>query len=108
MQNLTPDRAREIGRIGGLASAKARRAKRTMREIIMHTLAEDEKTVLDNGECAEMSAGEAIARCLIRQATEGNIKAAEFIRDTIGEKPGKAAAANDAPSTHEIKIRVVE
>lgn len=105
---LDTDRARELGRIGGRASARAKKARRGMRETLLDLLSRDACDTLAEP-TSETTAGEVIARTLIRQAAEGNIKACEFIRDTTGEKPGTKSAPDTAPDqTREIRIRVVE
>ncbi len=105
---LDTDRARELGRMGGRASARAKKARRGMRETLLDLLGREQSYALADT-TPETPAGETIARTLIRQAADGNIKACEFIRDTIGEKPGaKPAADNSGDRTHEIRIRVVE
>ena len=105
---LDSQRAREIGRLGGIASAQAKKSQRGMRQTLLTLLASDQN-ILSDASPAPLTAGEALARGLIRQAVEGNIKAAEFIRDTVGEKPGKPPAdTSDKSQTHEIRIRVVE
>ncbi len=105
---LDTDRARELGRMGGRASARAKKARRGMRETLLDLLGREQSYALADAS-SETPAGEIIARTLIRQAADGNIKACEFIRDTIGEKPGaKAPADNSSDRTHEIRIKVVE
>ncbi len=105
---LDTDRARELGRMGGRASARAKKARRGMRETLLELLSRDSSDALSEP-TPQTTANETIARTLIRQAADGNIKACEFIRDTIGEKPGtKAAADNSSDRTHEIRIKVVE
>ena len=105
---LDSQRAREIGRLGGIASAQAKKSQRGMRQTLLALLASDQN-ILNDDSAAPLTAGEALARGLIRQAVDGNIKAAEFIRDTVGEKPGKSQSdTTDKSQTHEIRIRVVE
>ena len=104
---LDTDRARELGRMGGRASARAKKARRGMRETLIDLLSREGSEVLSEPD-GETTANETIARTLIRQAADGNIKACEFIRDTIGEKPGAKACADNSERAHEIRIRVVE
>lgn len=77
-QNLKPVRskkeARERGRKGGIASGKARKARKTLKEELI--------ALLENGDTQEK-----ISLAMIKEALEGNTKAFEVIRDTIGEKP---------------------
>ena len=100
-ENLTPfksaDEAREKGRKGGIASGAARREKRALRE----TLEELLTMSLRNGKPVSVekiksiaaikgkniSVQEAIMLAQIQKAIRGDGRAAEFIRDTIGQKP---------------------
>ena len=100
-ENLTPfksaDEAREKGRKGGIASGAARREKRALRE----TLEELLTMSLRNGKPVSVekiksiaaikgkniSVQEAIMLAQIQKAIRGDVRAAEFIRDTIGQKP---------------------
>lgn len=100
-ENLTPfksvDEAREKGRKGGIASGASRREKRALRETL-----EDLLTMsLKNGKPTSVekiksiaaikgkniSVQEAIMLAQIQKAIRGDVRAAEFIRDTIGQKP---------------------
>ena len=99
--NLNPVRsegeARERGRAGGIASGKARREKRMMRETLDILLS----MPLRNGKSADVdsiknfaamkgkniSVQEAIMIAQVQKAMKGDTRAAEYIRDTIGQKP---------------------
>ena len=100
-ENLIPiqsaDEAREKGRKGGIASGVARREKKALRETL-----EDLLTMsLKNGKPTSVekiksiaaikgkniSVQEAIMLAQIQKAIRGDVRAAEFIRDTIGQKP---------------------
>jgi hypothetical protein len=70
----TESEQREIARQGGIASGEARRERKTMKEELLALLSEG-------------NTQEKISLSLIQQALEGNTKAFEVIRDTIGEKP---------------------
>lgn len=77
-QNLKPVRtkseAREKGKAGGIASGKARRERKTLKDELL--------LLLENGDTQKK-----ISLSLIQQALDGNTKAYEIIRDTVGEKP---------------------
>lgn len=77
------DRSRELGRKGGKNSAKKRRERITLRQELEMLLTE---TIHDKNGNA-MVAQKAISTTLIKAALNGNIRAFEIIRDTIGEKP---------------------
>lgn len=74
---------REICQKGGIKSGEARRAKKTMREMLNYLLEKE----ITNRSGEKATTQEAITVSLINQALKGNVKAWEVIRDTIGEKP---------------------
>lgn len=96
---ITPstEEARERGRKGGIASGKARREKKLMRETLDNLLS----MPLKDGELADVddirsfaaikgkniSVQEAIMIAQVQKAMKGDTKAAEYVRDTIGQKP---------------------
>lgn len=91
------EEAKERGRKGGIASGKARREKKLMRETLDIILAMPMK----NGKNADVesirsfaalkgkniSVQEAILIAQVQKAMKGDTKAAEYVRDTIGQKP---------------------
>ena len=82
--NQSREQAKINGRKGGIKSGEARRKKKTMREMLDYLL-EKEVTNTKTGEKATTL--EAVMTACIKKAIAGDIKAAEFIRDTIGQKP---------------------
>lgn len=79
MNKLTEKEQKKIARAGGIASGKARRERKTLREELL--------ALLSDGDTQNK-----ISLALIQEATAGNnagsvTKAFEVIRDTIGEKP---------------------
>ena len=72
----------EIARQGAIASAAVRKEKRTMREIAEIILSKNVTT--SDG---IVTVKYAVLAKVIDKALKGNLPAAEFIRDTIGEKP---------------------
>lgn len=73
------EKAREIGRKGGIASGEAKRARKTLREELLALLSEGDVQ-------------KSIGLALVREAQLGNnsgsvARAFETIRDTVGEKP---------------------
>ena len=109
-ENLRPvsskEEARERGRKGGLASGKARRKRKTLKEALL--------LMLSDGDIQEK-----ISLALINEAISGNnagsvTKAFEVIRDTIGERPVEKVQATQtvvdmsAFSTEEIKAMLDE
>ncbi len=75
---VTSEQAREAGKKGGKASAEKRKRMKTLKEELEKLLADEY-----NGHTVQ----ELITVSLIKQAKEGNIRAFETIRDTIGQKP---------------------
>lgn len=69
---------------GGIASGKARAARKTLREELLALLTVEIK---DKKSGAVMQTQAALSSALIRKALSGDTKAYEIIRDTIGERP---------------------
>ena len=76
---LTEKEQREIRRKGAFASAKKRREKKTLKELLKIALEMRTKNGNTNAE--------EIVASLILKAQSGDVKAFEAVRDTIGEKP---------------------
>lgn len=79
------EEARKNGSKGGKASGDSRREKRKLQAALQKLLS----SKYSIGEDTEKKLGgyEAIAQSMILSAINGNVKAATFVRDTIGEKP---------------------
>ena len=71
---LTPEERKAHAAKAGKASVVARRKRKELREELLALLSEGKEQ-------------ERICTALIKEAQEGNTKAFEIIRDTIGEKP---------------------
>lgn len=88
-QNLQPVRskseARERGRAGGKASAAKRAERKTFREGLLLLLNEPLKDKAGNP--TTNTTQDAIIAALVKRAANGDTRAFEMIRDTIGEKP---------------------
>lgn len=87
-ENLNPIRtekeARELGRKGGIASGEARRAKKTMKEMLDYLLDKE----IENSKTGEMvTCREAMLSAMVKKAIKGDVKACQFVRDTSGEAP---------------------
>ena len=105
-KKLTSERARELGRRSGAA----RRARRTLRETfqsLLPVLIENDDTRRMAEQVQEltpqMSVQQAIGLATAIQAVGGNLKAVEFIRDTIGEKPNDKRPPEEA---QDLEIRI--
>lgn len=79
------ERAREIGRNGGRKSQKKAKERKTLREDLLRVLMNMDIPDADNGQMVPVQ--EALSVSLIKSALNGNVRAYEIIRDTIGEKP---------------------
>lgn len=97
LANRTTNEQRAIAKKGGIASGKARREKKLMRETLDILLS----MPLKNGKSASVeeikslaavkgkniSVQEAILIAQVQKAMKGDTRAAEYVRDTIGQKP---------------------
>lgn len=81
LRTPTTEQAREIGRKGGKASAKARQRKKELKELL--ELALSQPSGIEDGEDNYT----AITAALVQRAIHGDTKAYEVIRDTLGQKP---------------------
>ena len=72
--------AGENGRKGGIASGESRRERKAIRDALNDYLQQIDP---ETGEQRII----AICRAVIAKAVAGDVRACEFIRDTIGEKP---------------------
>ena len=87
-ENLNPIRtekeARELGKLGGIASGEARRAKKTMKAMLDYLLDKE----IENSKTGEMvTCREAMLSAMVKKAIKGDVKACQFVRDTSGEAP---------------------
>ena len=93
-ENVTAEECRANGRKGGIASGKARREKKEMRELIQDILAmnirdgkaEDFKNLADS-KGKNITVQQALVLSQVKKAMAGDTRAMEFLRDTAGEKP---------------------
>lgn len=94
LNQLCKEDAKKIQSKGGKARAKKIQEKKQMREDLIALLSDD---IIDkNGK--KINTQKAMLMSSIKQALNGNIKALEFIRDTIGEKPAlKQEITNTTP-----------
>lgn len=76
---LSSEKAVEAGRKCG----EVRRAKRTFREEFEIELA----AIIKDSKGNETTVKNAITKAAVQKALKGDLRAQEFIRDTIGEKP---------------------
>lgn len=97
----TPSERREIARKAGIASGKARRAKRDFKKVFNTILELDvkDKKLLKHieqmGVNTEIDNKTLLAVTTFKKALKGDMRAFELIRDTIGEKPKEEIEVSD-------------
>lgn len=93
---LSPREARENGRKGGIASGKARREKRTLRELmeLYGSMPDPDNPDRTNDEAVVVNQYK-----LAKSDKPGSTQAAAFVRDTKGEKP------HDVVETPNIEVK---
>lgn len=87
-QNLKPQAHKltvEEASKGGRKSAKTRKERKTFREGLLLLL--NEPLMDKSGHVSDKTTQDAVIAGLVKRAIAGDVRAAEFIRDTIGEKP---------------------
>lgn len=117
-QRFTKDNAAENGRIGGIKSGIAKRNKKALKEVIVEIMRtpvksrkkgvkgkklEDIKSLEEIKDC-DLDVQTAIVFAQVKKALNGDVVAATFIRDTMGENPAvvakiEATAKVDATAT---------
>lgn len=102
-QFRTKEEAARSGTKGGIASGKARRRKRSMQaatKMILDMKPTDVETVKmleDFGFSGDdLTNMNAVIVAMIEKAKTGNVQAAQFLRDTIGESPNERSRKEDA------------
>ncbi len=98
LKTLSPNEAREQGRKGGIASAAKRKEKKalkaTLETLLSMPINEGMEEALEGIQNlarlkgANIDVQTAVMFAQIKKALKGDTRAAEFIRDTIGQKPG--------------------
>lgn len=89
----TPSQRRENARKAGKASGEARRRRKAMREAFDELLSRS----FVNHDGDEMQGVEVITAKVFRQAMDGDMKAIQFIRDTVGEMPVQRVETVEIP-----------
>lgn len=88
---MSEDKQKEIATQGGYASGVARRRKKLLREYLEIMLAKEDREGVDKYT--------KITQALIDKAEDGDTKAYEVVRDTLGQKPKE-----EVEQKQEIKI----
>lgn len=99
-ENLTHRLTASEQRAGGVASGKARRQKKLLRECLEALL--DKEYTTDAG--SEVTGAELISTKLFKKAVDGDVRAFEVLRDTAGQKPADRVEFDAIP--HETYERV--
>lgn len=91
------ERAKECGRKGGIKCAENKRARKSMMEdakMLLNLKMKAEELIdieevdsMQEAYGVNLNAQQAIFLRLIEEALNGDVKAAQFLRDTIGEAP---------------------
>lgn len=76
---MTKEEAKAIQSLGGKKGAESKRARKKLKEELTILLEICDKRGITNNE--------KMCLAILKEAKEGNVKAFEVIRDTIGEKP---------------------
>ena len=90
------ERAREIGRNGGRKSQKKAKERKTLREDLLAVLTD--MTIPQKETGKKIPVQEALSIAVIKAALNGNVRAYEIIRDTIGEKPAEKISLATPPA----------
>lgn len=97
LADRTTEEQQAIARAGGIASGKARREKKAFRETLETLLSMnmengdgvsvDDITSFKGIKGKNISVQEAILIAQVQKAMKGDTRAAEYVRDSIGQKP---------------------
>lgn len=95
--DMTKEELAECGRIGAAKSTETRRRKRQMKDALETLMSMPLKSATEADleqirsmqelKGANITVGEAIALAQVQKALKGDTTAAQFIRDTSGQKP---------------------
>lgn len=100
-RSLSTEEAQRMGRKGGIASAKARKERKALKDTLEELLAMpiydgmsddiDKIKSIAGIKGKNITMQEAIMVAMLNKAAKGNVRAAEYVRDTIGEQPEQQA-----------------
>lgn len=96
----TPQELREITRKGGIASGKARREKKELKQIVEALF----ERMYDTEGGEKISGAEAITVKQMEKALKGDTKAFEVLRDTAGQKPVEKVEQINIDAEYESRI----
>lgn len=99
-EHTTPEQRKEIAAKAGKVSAEKNRQRKEMKEMFEDLMTlpvkngkvvEEIKSIADakgsDGKTKNLLVGQVCALAMIKKAMSGDVRAMEFIRDTMGEKP---------------------
>lgn len=95
---MTPERRKEVARNGGYKSGEAKREKKMLKEYL--------EIILSMRDAEGEDKYTKITRALIDKAEDGDTRAFEVVRDTLGQKPIDKLNMN-ANLSYEEKIKEV-
>ena len=111
LQPATKETASERGRNGGIKSGQVRRQKKKLKETLAMLLdlppgfAGQKEVLAALGiEEGDQTNQTLIAIAMIQAAAHGDVKAATFVRDTVGEKPTDKLETNITTSPLDDKL----
>lgn len=90
---LSKEEAKKRGSKGGKRSVQVRRERKTMKEMLDYLLQQD----ITNKQGETKNTLEVMMTAQIKEAIKGNTKAAQFVRDTIGEMPTQKIDFGEVP-----------
>jgi hypothetical protein len=106
--------SREVSSLGGKASAKARRERKAMREMLSDVLDMplgpgrlNSVHNLEDMEDGNITVSEGIALAMVKKALNGDVAAATFVRDSSGNKPADTSSINVAPRNDGVLAEVL-
>lgn len=107
LNKRTKKEQRKIAQQGGIASGEARRRKKTMREAAQLLLSlpptDGVKKKLQGFDIdqEDLNNQTVLLAAMLREAFNGDVKAAAFVRDTAGENPDKGDS-RDVPKENNL------
>lgn len=112
LNTRTQRERKEIARKGAEATNRKRRERRDMRETFLamldmplHKGGVTSAGTMDGMDGKNMTVGQAIALSVLRKALDGDVRAAEFIRDTSGQKPSDRVEVSAPTREREERFR---
>ena len=104
-ENLTHRLTVSEQRAGGIASGEARRRKKELRECLEELLEREYST--ETG--VKVAGAELVSTRLFKKAADGDVRAFEVLRDTVGQKPvERVETVEISQETYERVARALE